>query len=505
MKTPCYLLWAVCLFFFSCHQDEAAALVNYPKPPSGEFSPRDSLQDILIRGRVQNYNPDLHPAAIQLKYQPWHTNSLPVINAFVDSSGHFSFTVRNNVVQNYWFVYGGDYPAFMLRPGDTVDLELYLDADLMYWQVRSLDEADNFMAEGIRMMELVWEQTRSVPPVQSDQQSDVLELKELYLEREVEVRRRVDSVLAVAPIENPYVRSIGLQQVAFQFKRSFLFLPLTMAATRDDRRRDSLAHLAYHPGLNSLPELSAYSGEQLDYFKSLDIKVGAHLNLNNRGMPALDRLHKKRDYIYENYQGLAADLLYSSSLNQAMSYPKDPFYAVAEIEAFIASCPFPMITLPLAERLSDLTEAAKPNDAYAEQLKELPEGVENPIPEILAKHTGKVVVIDFWASWCSPCLKEIRNESPTLIREYAEQDVAFVFLAANTPEAAWKAEIARMDFTAEHYLLNNNQDMVCKKLFNFSGIPHHVVFDRNGELFLNHAAGAGMGLKETIAEALAVK
>ena len=53
---------------------------------------------------------------------------------------------------------------------------------------------------------------------------------------------------------------------------------------------------------------------------------------------------------------------------------------------------------------------------------------------------GKTVVLDFWGTWCKPCLMA----TPSLVRlqkKYAEQGVVFIGVAVNDQEDAWAAYI----------------------------------------------------------------
>ena len=54
----------------------------------------------------------------------------------------------------------------------------------------------------------------------------------------------------------------------------------------------------------------------------------------------------------------------------------------------------------------------------------------------LAPHKGKIVVVNFWASYCAPCLDEIPMFSRVLA---AEKDLALVFVSADAPQTAERA------------------------------------------------------------------
>jgi thiol-disulfide isomerase/thioredoxin len=77
----------------------------------------------------------------------------------------------------------------------------------------------------------------------------------------------------------------------------------------------------------------------------------------------------------------------------------------------------------------------------------------------LDRHSGKVVVLNLWATWCTPCLREI-PDLLQLEREFAGRGVALVALGMDDP-----AELAAVEaFRAKHFpgfrsLLRDTPDM----------------------------------------------
>ncbi len=94
----------------------------------------------------------------------------------------------------------------------------------------------------------------------------------------------------------------------------------------------------------------------------------------------------------------------------------------------------------------------------------------------LADYKGKVVVLDFWATWCGPCVKGLPVVS-SVTASYAEKGV--VFAAVNLqedPEHVAKF-MSKKDWSFDVAL---DSDGAISNLYGVSGIPHSVVIDKKG-------------------------
>ena len=100
---------------------------------------------------------------------------------------------------------------------------------------------------------------------------------------------------------------------------------------------------------------------------------------------------------------------------------------------------------------------------------------------LIKEHPNKVLYIDFWAPWCKPCMNEM-SDSKKIKDYFQDKNIAFVYLASNCKEGAWKSTIAEHKIDGEHYLLSKTQSAQLNDIFKITGIPHYVLIDKKGNI-----------------------
>jgi peroxiredoxin len=103
----------------------------------------------------------------------------------------------------------------------------------------------------------------------------------------------------------------------------------------------------------------------------------------------------------------------------------------------------------------------------------------------LSKYRGKVVLLDFWATWCTGCKKEILWFSE-FQRKYAKEGLAVVGVSMD--EDGWKAV---KPFLAEHripYRMLLGDESTAQS-YGIQGMPDTFLIDRQGRLAAAYMAG----------------
>ncbi len=113
---------------------------------------------------------------------------------------------------------------------------------------------------------------------------------------------------------------------------------------------------------------------------------------------------------------------------------------------------------------------------------------QNPMTfdQIIQKYKGKTIFMDFWASWCSPCLSEMPY-STLLHNKLKDKDVVFVYFSSDEGEDKWRANIARYALEGDHYLMNATLQREIYGTLGIQFIPRYVIIDKQGKVINSNA------------------
>ncbi len=114
-------------------------------------------------------------------------------------------------------------------------------------------------------------------------------------------------------------------------------------------------------------------------------------------------------------------------------------------------------------------------------------GQTTTLEEILKQNKGKVVYVDFWASWCAPCRAQLPY-SKELQKRLSGKAVTFLFLSTDTNRKAWlNAVKEEADAMTETYRIVDPDPVFLREL-KVRTIPRYMIFDPSGKLVNEDAA-----------------
>ena len=114
---------------------------------------------------------------------------------------------------------------------------------------------------------------------------------------------------------------------------------------------------------------------------------------------------------------------------------------------------------------------------------------------------GKVVLIDFWATWCEPC-REAMPHMREIAKKFQGQPLVVLSVSLDSDEQKWKDFVAKNQMTWLHYRDGGFNGPI-SNLFGVKAIPHTFTIDADGVLQDEHIGDASIEgkLKKLIARA----
>jgi thiol-disulfide isomerase/thioredoxin len=106
------------------------------------------------------------------------------------------------------------------------------------------------------------------------------------------------------------------------------------------------------------------------------------------------------------------------------------------------------------------------------------------LQEVLAKHRGKVVLVDFWATWCGPCVEQFPH-TVELAGKFGERGLAVVSVSIDNPSAEpqVRAFLEQQEARFDNLLSSYGSPVGATKAFDLPGpVPCYRVYDRAGKL-----------------------
>ncbi|ETN94335.1 TlpA family protein disulfide reductase [Zhouia amylolytica] len=108
--------------------------------------------------------------------------------------------------------------------------------------------------------------------------------------------------------------------------------------------------------------------------------------------------------------------------------------------------------------------------------------IEETFSKILSINKGKVIYMDIWATWCSPCIKAMPH-SKKLMEKFNGEDVSFVYVCIESKEDLWKRLVSDFNLGGgQHYLIDKDQSKFFRSALDVQGIPQYFIIDKNGNI-----------------------
>lgn len=268
--------------------------------------------------------------------------------------------------------------------------------------------------------------------------------------------------------------------------------------------------------LGSIPSILTSAAIQADlikreeaenYYQDLSKKMPADY------MPASELLllNTPQSILSSQYVNIAArNISRSAELAKAWGTDKGIFFDIArnvplnqgiknfapltdEQKAIVASMPAAyrdMLTAANDELLAKIETNKKKTGFTINEVGEVSN--EDLFASIISKYKGKVLLVDFWATWCGPCRMANKAMIP-MKEELKDKDIVYLYITGeSSPLGTWQNMIP--DIHGEHFRVNNDQWKFLCDSFKVDGVPTYLVIDREGNVKYKQTGFPGVNM-----------
>jgi len=149
-----------------------------------------------------------------------------------------------------------------------------------------------------------------------------------------------------------------------------------------------------------------------------------------------------------------------------------------------------------AQTRTSLVTSTEPGAMFTDFEAVQPDGTTAKLSDYVGK--GKYILVDFWASWCGPCKREIPGIKAAWEKYKGDKFDVLSVAVWDKPEDTAKA-------AAEHGVVWNqivNAGKVPTDIYGIEGIPHLILFGPDGVILKRGDVLRGPGLQEELSKIL---
>lgn len=451
-----------------------SSLVGYPQ--AGNVF---SKEFINISGRIEEYQPNSKNGFISFRSTDLKGRSADTA-IMIDKDGGFAVRIYQPYAGDIAFQYNEEFITLYASPGDKI--KLYINAT-QFAQKETRTGSIRVEGEKVPMSQwiLQWYEAKDkwTPSFTADWENKELSDTAFAEQRKKQLAEEQSFLESFNAERHPPKEfySWAKNSLLYTAGREISFH--CFAGKINDKLHDNaLMELLKGFPLNS-PEaihcteyysfISVLSGD-LQIIVNLHPSYEAQKKLNGKNaFPIYMELYDK------HATGLARELLYYNLFSSTTPSISEPYISV-----FQRQVQNEIVRNEMSARRTKLFQPFQPVDIISRIKSQKADTLSKTrILALLDNLKGKKIFIDFWGSWCAPCMIEMKYY-PELMDSVKDLPLQFVFLAAETKDEK-VADVKSKFPPSAHFLnLTDNEIRLLTNVFRFNSYPAHFMLDTEG-------------------------
>lgn len=487
------LVLSLILFaILGCNREEKRNEIS----DSGKFYAEVKQRSVLI-GKIENINefPNA-PREIQLSVDDITVSHQHSFKTKIDDSGKFVFDIPLYHSINTYLNYGDGRITPYLFTNDTLHLSCQIGTKGYKIGIVSGEfdkRHDKFETEFFKQYN--WIHTKQISKFRRTLLKDLtpFELKKQYLDFEKNLLKRID-VRIKRDTLNQLLSDYLHYTATYSIYRSIIQVGKEM--DNADEKQQFLAFLNDSTIFNKKAMLTSKYKLFLNAY---------HFNVEKRERISVMHKLKTQEQVSQEFvtksvheafklrkglwaEYIAASKLFSMAFKEELWTQSSTDYFTELINETFTDDYIRQLLLSkcyqTGEKAEEIDTLTIPKEAELNKYSSL--SGKDLFDKILDDNKGKVIYIDIWATWCSPCKKNMPH-SKRLHEMFNDKNVSFVYLCTNSKEKEWNIVIKQYQITGEHFLLTPEQSIYLKDKFQNEGIPRYILVDKSGEIINDNA------------------
>jgi len=178
------------------------------------------------------------------------------------------------------------------------------------------------------------------------------------------------------------------------------------------------------------------------------------------------------ELIKQNFNGAAKDYLLFYTINRVINKQK---YDPELLKSFYKDCGNPAYVAEI-NRIAGMLTPGK------QTLLSDNAGSKKTFEDLIAQNKGKVLYIDFWASWCVPCIEQMPY-SAKLHGELKNYPIRFLYFSMDNSFSSWQTVSKQLKHNnADNFLVANSFNSLLASSFKLTTIPRYIIINKAGTM-----------------------